>query len=86
MLREILARRVKKISAKKQNPKFVVMYGFSEENKKYWATIAGTDVRFGVPKKVGHTVFLADRHPLYTGYDYWIQMGENMRTEFERND
>jgi hypothetical protein len=86
LLGEISARRVKNISAKKRTPKFVLMYGFSEENKKYWATIAGTDLKLGIPKKVGQTIFLADRHPLYTGYDYWIQMGENMRTEFERND
>jgi len=87
-LSKILEMRVDHIAAKirQNNPKFVVMYGFSDENKKYWAAISGTDLQMGVPMKVGKSVFLADRHPLYTKCQYWTKLGEKMRKISEQND
>jgi hypothetical protein len=80
----ILASRVKNIYCKirQYNPKFVVMYGFSNRNKQYYGEIAGTnDLKCGIPQKVGKTVFLADRHPLYTPYEKWIQLGKTILRE-----
>jgi hypothetical protein len=69
----------KSIESANPKPKFVIMYGKSEEES--WNQIVSQVMRKDEPVRIGSTVFLFASHPQEHGLrnEYWIGLGKRLR-------